>query len=287
MVKPVYGRALKPGSLSQLSRFTRGYQDAMAQFLIPLCSQDYFFKFYDFDNDTITGDFTVSNGGGTAVSDFAASTSLEFGQLTGSTGTSNDATAAIGITFDGIFFDAARNPGVMARIKYDAVSAMYSELSICDAPTTVAVLNWSDVDGATPTQASNGVTDIASVVCDTSQTNKSFRLCTVGTTDTTTLGKNLSAATTTAGDPVAAATFSTQLLQVGALSTTPAAGESWCYANIDGKQSNEAFSKHGTTDVQQGLDSGIKIKPQFMVQARSATAVVVTIDYIAIWSDRV
>ena len=287
MPKPVYGRALKPGSLLQMSRFTRGWQDAMSQFLIPLCSQDYFFRFYEFDNDTITGDFTVGNGGGTAVSDFAASTTLEFGQLTGSTGTSNDATAAISINYDGVFFDSARNPGILARVKFDAITAMYAELSWCDAPTQPYVLNWSDVDGATPTQASNGVTDIASVVCDTSQTNKSWRLCTVGTTDTTTLGKNLSAATTTAGDPFTAATFSTLLLQVGALSTTPAAGASWCYANIDGKASNEAFSKHGTTDVQQGLDSGIKIRPQLMVQARSATAVVCTIDYIAIWSDRV
>ena len=287
MPRPVYGRALKPGSLAQVQRFAQGWNTPEARFLIPMMSQDYFFKFYDFENDTITSDFTVSNGGGAAASSFAASTSLEFGQITGATGTANGTTAAIGITFDGIFFDAARNPGMLVRAKFDAVDNMYFEMSWCDAPTTVHVLNWSDVDGATPTQASNGVTDIASIVIDTSQTNKSARLCTVGSTDTTTLGVNMSGATTTAGDPLTAGVFSTFLLQVGATNTTPAANTSWVYANIDGKVSNEARASHATTGLSQGLDSGIKIKPQIMLQARSATSVVCTIDYIAIWADRV
>lgn len=286
MADPVYGRTLKPGSLHQLSRFTRGWNDPEAKFLLPLAYQDKFFKFYDFDNDTITGDFTVSNGGGAGVSSLAASTSLEFGQLTGDTGTANGATAAIGITYDGIFFDAARNPGMLVRLKLDAVSAFYLELSWCDAPTTVHVLNWSDVDGATPTQASNGVTDIASIVIDTSQTNKGARLCTVGSTDTTTLGVNLSNATTTAGDPLTAGTWHTLLLQVGATTTTPTANTSWCYASIDGKPGNSAYANVAATQLPQGLDSAIKIKPQLMLQARSATSVNLTIDYWAIWSDR-
>lgn len=286
MPKPVYGRALKPGSLAQSQRFTQGWNTPEMQFLIPLMSQDYFFKFYDFENDTITSDFTVNQGGGTSVSNFAASTSLEYGQITGSTGTSNDATAAISINFDGVFFDAARNPGMLVRAKFDAIANMYFEMSWCDAPTDPYVLNWSDVDGATPTQASNGVTDLASIVIDTSQTNKAARLCTVGSTDSTTLGVSMSTATTTAGAPLTLGVFSTFLLQVGAINTTPAANTSWVYANIDGKVSSEARANHATTGLPQGLDSGIKIRPQIMVQARSATAVVCTIDYIAIWAER-
>src|SRR3990167_2428916 len=211
MADPVYGRNMKPGSLKQLSSFTKGWNDQEANFLLPLAFQDKVFWFYDFEKDTITTDFTVSNGGGAGVSSFAASTSLEYGQITGSTGTANDATAAIGITFDGIFFDAARNPGMMARIKCDAVANMYLELAWCDAPTTVHVLNFDDVD--TPSQASNGVTDIAAIVIDTSQTNKSAQLISVGTTDTTVTAATLSAATTTAGDPMSAGVFSTFLLQ--------------------------------------------------------------------------
>lgn len=268
MPKPVYGRARKPGSLSQVQRFAQGWNSPEARFLIPMMCQDYFFRFYDFENDTITTDFTVGNGGGTAVSNFAASTSLEFGQLTGSTGTSNDATAAISINFDGVFFDAARNPGMLVRAKFDAVNNMYAEFSWCDAPTQPYVLNWSDVD--VPTQASNAVTDIASIVIDTSQTNKSAQLISVGTTDTTATAAALSAATTTAGDPLAAGVFSTFLLQTGSR---------WSYANIDGKASNEA-------SLAVGMDTGIKLRPQVMVQARSATAVVCTIDYIAIWAER-
>ena len=286
MADPVYGRNLKPGSLKQLSSFTRGWNDPMANFLLPLAKQDVFFKFYEFDEDTISTDWTVNNAGGTAVSSFAASTSLEYGQLTGSTGTSNDATAAIAISYDGIFFDAARNPGMMVRLKCDAITNMYLELTWSDAPTATDVLNWSDVDGATPTQAANGVTDMASIVIDTSQTNKSARLCTVGSTDTTTLGVNLSDLTTTAGAPLTAGVFSTFVLQVGAINTTPAANTSWCYASIDGAPGNTAFANHATTQLPQGLDSAIKLVPQIMCQARSATAVVVTIDYIALWCNR-
>ena len=268
MPKPVYGRARKPGSLAQVQRFAQGWNSPEARFLVPLMSQDYFFKFYDFDNDTITSDFTAANGGGTAVSDFAASTSLEFGQLTGSTGTSHDATAAISLNYDGVLFDAARNPGIMVRLKLGAVSAVYCEVSWCDAPTQPYVLNWSDVD--VPTQASNGVTDIASVVIDTSQTHKGAQLISVGTTDSTATAANLAPATGTAGSPLAAGVFSTILLQVG---------NRCSYANIDGQASSE-----GSLAV--GMDTGLKLRPQIMVQARSATAVTCTIDYIAIWSER-
>ena len=268
MADPSYGRNLKPGSLAQLSSFTRGWNDQEANFLLPIAFQDKFFKFYDFENDTISSDFTVANGGGTGVSNFAASTSLEFGQLTGSTGTSNDATAAVSLNFDGVFFDAARNPGMMVRLKCDAILNMYLELSWCDAPTQPYVLNWSDVD--TPTQASNGVTDIASIVIDTSQTHKGAQLISIGTTDSTATATTLATATATAGSPLTAATFSTFLLQCGSR---------WSYANIDGQASNE-----GRLAI--GMDTAIKLRPQIMCQARSATAVVVTIDYIALWCDR-
>jgi|SRR3990167_8646871 len=267
MADPVYGRALKPGSLAQLASFTRGWNDQMAQFLLPLAKQDYFFKFYDFDEDTINSDWTVNNAGGAAISSFAASTSLEYGQLTGSTGTANDATAAIAISYDGIFFDAARNPGMLVRLKLDAVSNFYLEATWSDAPTATDAASWDDED--TPTQASNGQTDVTSIVIDTAETNKSAQLITVGTTDTITAAA-MSTATTTAGDPLAAGVFSTLLLQCGANKS---------YANIDGKVSSEAR-------LAVGMDTGIKLTPQILVVARSATAVVCTIDYIALWCNR-
>src|SRR3990167_1521086 len=205
MADPVYGRSFKPGSLAQLSRFTRGWNDDMANFLLPLAKQDYFFKFYDFDEDTINSDWTVNNAGGTSVSSFAASTSLEYGQLTGATGTSGDATAAIAISYDGIFFDAARNPGMLVRMKLSTIASLYCEVTWSDAPTATDAANWDDED--TPSQASNGVTDIASIVCDSAETNKAFQLISVGTTDTTVTAAAMSAATTTAGDPLTLDTF--------------------------------------------------------------------------------
>lgn len=267
MADPVYGRNLKPGSLAQLASFTRGWNDQEANYLLPIAFQDKFFKFYDFENDTITSDFTVNNAGGTAVSSFAASTSLEFGQLTGSTGTSGDATAAIAISYDLIAFDAARNPGILVRLKCDAVDNMMLEVTWSDAPTATDAASWNDED--TPTLASNGQTDVTSVVVDTSETNKSFQLLTVGTTDSATAAA-LSTATTTAGSPMSNDVFSTILLQCGANKS---------YANIDGKASAEAR-------LAVGMDTGVKLTPQILVVARSATAVVCTIDYIAIWCDR-
>ena len=268
MADPVYGRTLKPGSLSQLTRFTRGWQDQMALFLLPLATQDIFYKFYDFENDTINSDFTVNNAGGTSVSSFAASTSLEYGQLTGSTGTSNDATAAIAISWDLIAMDAARNPGILARIKCDAVNNMMLEVTISDAPTATDAATWNDED--TPSLASNGQTDATSIVVDTAETNKSFQLISIGTTDSTATAAALSAATTTAGDPMAAGVFSTFLLQCGSRRS---------YANIDGKASNEAR-------LAIGMDTAIPLTPQILCVAKSATAVVVTIDYLAIWCNR-
>lgn len=268
MADPVYGRNLKPGSLAQLSRFTRGWNDQMANFLLPLAKQDIFWKFYDFDEDTINSDWTVNNAGGAGISSFAASTSLEYGQLTGSTGTANDATAAIAISYDGIFFDAARNPGMLVRLKLDAISAAYLEVTWSDAPTATDAISWSDVD--TPALAANGQTDVASIVYDSSQTKKSAQLISVGTTDSTATAAAMSTATTTAGDPLTAAAFSTLLLQIG---------DGWSYANIDGKQSSEAR-------LAVGADTGFALTPQILVKANSATAVVCTIDFIALWCNR-
>lgn len=268
MADPSYGRNRKPGSLAQLSSFTRGWNDQMANFLLPLAKQDYFFKFYDFDEDTINSDWTVNNAGGAGVSSFAASTSLEYGQLTGSTGTANDATAATAISYDGIFFDAARNPGMLVRLKCDAVANMMLEVTWSDAPTATDAATWNDED--TPTLASNGQTDATSIVIDTAETNKSAQLITIGTTDSTATAAAMSTATTTAGDPLAAGVFSTFLLQCGSR---------WSYANIDGKASNEAR-------LAVGMDTGIKLTPQVLCVAKSATAVVVTIDYIALWCNR-
>jgi hypothetical protein len=267
MPDPVYGRNLKPGSLSQLSSFTRGWNDQMANFLLPLAFQNQVFKFYDFLEDTITTDFTVGNGGGAGVSNFAASTSKEFGAVTGSTGTANGATSAMSINFDGVFFDAARNPGILVRLKFDAVTALYAEVTWCDAPTQPYVLNWSDID--VPTLASNGTTDVASVAVDTSQTMQGARLLTKGTTDAA-AGVDIGTATPGAM-PFTAAVYSTVLLQVF---------QNKAYACIDGKPGLTAVL--GT-----GLDTAIPLRPQVMVQARSATAVVCDIDYIAIWSGRV
>ena len=267
MADPVYGRNIKPGSLLQLSRFTRGWNDQMQNFLLPLAKQDYFFKFNDFDEDTINGDWTVNNAGGTSVSSFAASTSLEYGQLTGATGTSGDATAAIAISYDGIFFDAARNPGMLVRMKFSTIASLYCEVTWSDAPTATDAASWDDED--TPTQASNGQTDVTSIVCDSAETNKSFQLISVGTTDAI-ASATMSAATTTAGDPLTAATFSTFLLQVG---------DGWSYANIDGKASSEAR-------LATGMDTGIKLTPQILVKSNSATDITATIDYIALWCNR-
>ena len=154
------------------------------------------------------------------------------------------------------------------RLKCDAVDNMYIEATWSDAPTATDVLNWSDVD--TPALASNGTTDVTSVVIDTSQTHKGAQLISIGTTDSTATAANLSTVTTTAGSPLTAGAFSTILLQCGANKS---------YANIDGKASNE-----GRLAV--GMDTGIRLTFEIMCQARSATAVVVTIDYIALWCNR-
>ena len=212
----------------------------------------------------------MNNAAGNLATSFTASTTLEYGQITANTGDANGVSAATAISYDGIFFDAARNPGMLVRMKLNLVDAVYLEVTWSDAPTATDVLNWSDADATPPTQASNGVTDIASIVIDTSQTNKSAQLLSVGTTDTTATAAAMSAATTTAGDPLAAGVFSTFLLQCGANKS---------YANIDGKVSSEAR-------LAVGMDTAKALTPQIMLQARSATGVTATIDYIALWCNR-
>ena len=272
--KPVYGLARKPGSLAQLSKFTRGWNDDRAQFLLPLAFQDVFYKRYDFENDTITGDFTVSEkDAGSTV--FAISTSVENGALVGATAATDN--TMIGLNYDGVFFDAQSSPGMRVRLKVNTATSIYIEAGFCDAPTQAYDANWTVTTGtADPTLVSNGTTDVASVVLDTDATQKSFVLCAVGTTDS-------APKLTVLGDipgvsPVENDTYLTILVQINSAASATAGANS-VTGCING---NPVLS--GTVNA--GLDTAKALRPYIVVGNRAASARTFTVDSFEIWCNR-
>src|SRR3990167_10494214 len=161
MADPIYGLQRRPGSLAQLSRFTNGWNSTMAAFLLPLAFQDIFYQHFDFETDTITNKWTVSEKtAGSTV--FASSTSDEYGAAVGVTAATDN--TMIGINYDGVFFDANRSPGMLVRMKIDTATSYYFEVGFCDAPTQAYDANWTVTTAtAAPTLRSNGTTDIASI----------------------------------------------------------------------------------------------------------------------------
>jgi len=286
MADPIYGLQRRPGSLAQLSRFTNGWNSTMASFLLPLAFQDIFYKFYDFENDTITTDWTVNESTG-ASTVFAASTSLEYGAIQGATTTTDNTT--ISFNYDGVFFDANRAPGMLVRIKVNTATSTYFEFGFSDAPTQPYTINWV-LD--TPTLQSNGTTDVATVVIDTDATQKTAALCAVGTTDTVAVKRNLSAVGFNTNDPdtaktnydvpgvspIAADTYFTVLIQLNS-SAAATAGANSVTANING---NPLLAG----SVAAGLDTALKLRPYILCGNRSTSARTFTIDYIALWCNR-
>ena len=256
-VKPVIARFLYPQSLRQLTR-GRGWNSELTGFLLPFARQDYFYKEYDFCEDTISSDWTASNSNGTNKANFAHVAGGECGTIAGATGETDN--GGIGFIFDNVMFDAARNPGIHVRMKVDVVTDVAIEIGICDPPTAAYTICVTDVD--TPTVA-NGVTDGAFVMMDTDQTLKTFALVTDGTTDAP-------AAVGLGGFAPTAATYFDVILQVYA---------NKAYAIIN----NLPVFSGGLT---LGPDTGVKLQPVITVITRNTTTKLPTIDLIRLWAER-
>lgn len=271
MADPIYGLQRRPGSLQQLSRFTRGWNSDMATFLLPLAFQDIYYRHYDFDEDTISSDWTVNESAAPATV-FAAGTAGEYGTLIGATAATDNQT--ISLNYDLVGFDANRAPGMLVRLKVNTAASTYFEFGFSDAPTQPYTINWA-LD--TPTLQSNGTTDVATVVIDTDATQKSAVLCAVGGTDTV-AGKAHLSPDAPGVSPVADDTYFTALIQINsaASATAGANGATGC---IDG---NVALSG----SVAKGLDTAVKLRPYVICGNRAAAARTFTIDYISLWCNR-
>ena len=272
MPDPIYGLQSRPGSLQQLSRFTNGWNDNKALFMLPLAFQDYFFKFYDFQEDTINSDWTV-NESNAAATVFAASTSVEGGALVGAVDATDNRT--ISLNYDGVFFDANRSPGMLIRMKSSAATDVYLEFSWMDAPTQPYTINWAI---NTPTLQSNGTNDVASIVMDTDATQKTAVLVAQGTTDSTAAKRNLAEGTGVGAIPIVADTYFTALLQINSAASATAGANSVSGCINGNPQLSNSLSV--------GLDTAIKIRPNIICGNRSTSARTFTIDYVSIWCNR-
>ena len=262
-VKPVYGRFWAPGSLAQLTR-GRGWNSELVGFLLPLATRNYFYAAYEFETTkTMDTDLTAANSGGTAAVSYAIlSTQIEGGAIQGKTGTTDNGTTQV--KYNGVVFDAARNPGLEVASKFDVVTGFGYEIAFCDPPTTEATFNTSALTAAgVPTFAANGVTDFMGVTLDTDDTLTTAALITVGTTDAAT-GKLLGTHTPTA------ATYFVVRLQVGANKG---------YAVIDDNRGQENF-------LASGPDTGVLLRPHIIAVTRNTTTKIHDVDYIRIWAER-
>ena len=263
-VKPIFGRFHRPGSLAQLTR-GRGWNSELVGFLLPLARRDYFFRFYDWDEDTMNTDWTTANSGGVSAASFTVQ-AAEDGTIQGDTGT--DDNGVVQIKYDGVIFDAARKPGMEVRIKFDTVTTNpYAEIGFSDAPTSETVIKISDID--TPALAVNGLTDAVIFGIDPDQTLKSPALVTVGTTDA--VAKAIIGASP-GSNPFTAATYATVLIQA--------------YANAAYAVLDDNLETAGR--IATGPDTAKLMRPYILVATRLAgTAVFPEIDYIVIWKERV
>ena len=302
MADPIYGLQRKPGSLQQLSRFTKGWNSDMATFMLPLAYQDIFYQHFDFENDTITNKWTVSEkDGGSTV--FASSTAGEYGTAIGATAATDN--TMLGINYDGVFFDANRSPGMLVRMKVDVIANTYFEIGFCDAPTQAYDANWTVTTAtAAPTLVSNGTTDIASIVIDTDATQKTAVLCAVGTTDTTktlavlsrhgfarnAIDDALSNYDVPGVSPLASDTYATFLIQLNAPAAAATPQTDAALASYQNSGSTVSACINGnpvlsnTIDV--GPDTALKLRPYIVCGTRTAGAKTFTIDYISIWCNR-
>lgn len=260
MPKPQLGRFNRPQSLAQLTR-GRGWNSELAGFLLPFATRDFIYREYDFLNDTITADWTVSNSSGTSAADYAV-TETENGTVQGDTGTTDD--GAIQINFDRVIFDAARNPGMEVRSYLDAVTGFGLEMAFSDAPTTAYTKNTTAVSAAgAPTITSNGVTDICGIQMDTDFTLGTASIFSKGTTDAASgalLGTFL---------PTAATYFVARLQVV----------QNGGYAIIDDAPGQAA-------SLILGPDTAKLMRPHVICVTRNTTAKFHDIDYIRLWAER-
>lgn len=262
MPKPQYGRFHRPGSLAQLTK-GRGQNSELAGFLLPFARRDYWFKHYDFEEQTINPDWTVANSGGTSAGDFAVVANIEDGILRGDTGTTDN--GSVVISYDSALFDAARNPGMEVRFKCDTVTDMLFEAGFHDPATNEYAINISDID--TPALTSNGVTDTLFVAMDSDQTLKNAAIIGKGTTDA--IAKTVLGASPGA-NPLTAATYAIVTVQARA---------NGGYAVID-----DNLATAGAVTV--GPDAAVLMLPYFLVATRSTTAVFPDVDYITLWKER-
>ena len=264
-VRPVYGNFHRPGSLAQLTR-GRGWNSELVGFLLPLARRNYWFKDYDFEEQTINPDWTVANSSGTSAADFAIQADIEDGNLKGDTGTSDN--GSIVLRYDTALFDANRNPGMEVGLKFDLVTdTPIVEIGFHDPATNEYAININDID--TPTLTSNGVTDTGffCVEGDAAQTLKSAALVTKGTTDA--VAKAIMGASP-GSMPFVIATYSSILVQLGANKG---------FAIMD-----ENLGTAGR--IATGPDGGVLMLPYVLVGTRVTTAVFPEIDYIRLWKER-
>lgn len=265
MANPVNGRFHSPQSLRQLTK-GRGFNSELTGFLLPFARRDFWYKEYDFEEQTINPDWTVANSSGTSAADFAITANVEDGYLTGDTGTTDN--GSVVIRYDTAMFDAARNPGMEVRLQFDTVTdSPVVEIGFHDPATNEYAININDID--TPTLNSNGVTDsiFYCVDGDTAQTLKSAALVTVGTTDV--VAKVVMGASP-GSMPFTAATWSTVLVQGYA---------NKAYAIQDANLQTAA-------GIATGPDAGVVMLPYVLVGTRTTTAVFPLIDYIRLWKER-
>ena len=266
MPKPIYGDHHRPGSLDQVAR-GRGYNSELVAFLLPLARRNYWFKHYDFEEQTINPDWTVANSSGTSAADFAIQADIEDGALKGDTGTSDN--GSIVIRYDTAMFDAARNPGMEARFKFDlVVDTPVFEMGFHDPATNEYAININDID--TPTIVANGTTDFVFAAMDPDQTLKNLALISVGTTDTVAAGSKAVLGDSPGAMPFVIATYHTLLVQ---------AYSRGAYSIFEDNLATSA-------KLSVGPDTAKLMLPYFLVGTRIVTAVFPELDYITLWKER-
>lgn len=273
-----YGNIAQPSGFRHMDRFGPS-ESMLAKFLYPFAWRDVTFVFDDFlgggNQEPTATDFLEALwvAAGTNGTDFLAATTLAGGVARATTNNSaGDEQTLRGAAV----WLGDRNCGMEIRFKVDDIDNQQTEMGFTDPLSgyTASVINAIH----TPTLASVGATDVALVGIDTGNgTTATQRFITDGSTaNMNTTGTDLGTRTP------ANATYQVVRVQLAQASAAVVSASAYILSD---KGVLQERAEHGSALASQ-IKGDVLIQPWFYYEPLASSAIVIDIDYWALWQDR-
>ena len=271
-----YGNIAQPSGFKHIDRFGPS-ESMLAKFLYPFAWRDVTFVFDDFlgggNQEPVATDFLEALwvAAGTNGTDFLAATNAAGGIARATTGGTNGEEQTLR---GAAVWLGDLNCGMEIRYKVDDIDGQQSEIGFTDPLSGYAASAVNVID--TPT-ITNGAEDVALVARDSGATLTTQAFITDGSTsDMNTTKTNLGTRTPTN------ATY--QVVRIQLANATAGITSSSAYIISETGVLQER-AEHGGVLASQ-IKGGVLIQPWFYMEPLASSAIIIDIDYWAIWQDR-